>query len=225
MTLNAKAIQSTSGNFKRPPALEAGNYPARVVQIIDLGIQPQRPFKGQEKPPKPEIYVTYELLDEFLLDEDGEEIEDRPRWISETIPMNPLNSELAKSTKRYVALDPELKHDGDWSKLIGTPCMVTIVANPAKDGRRDEEGNVVVYNNVAGVQAMRKKDAAKAKELVNEPKVFDMSDPDLDVFSSLPDWLKDKIKGALDFEGSALDVALGGEPKEAVEEVEEDEDW
>ena len=72
MGLNAKKVAHTGGS--KGPAqepIEPGTYPVRVAQIIDLGLQPQRPYQGQEKPPAYEIMMTYEFLDEFCLDEDG----------------------------------------------------------------------------------------------------------------------------------------------------------
>ena len=234
MALNARNYKQES-NFERPDPLEPGTYPARVIQIISRGLQAQDPYMGQEKPPKHELQVTYELLDEFLLDEDGEEIKDKPRWIHERFTMNALESDLAKSTKRYLALDPKMVFDGDWSKLIGAPCMVTIVTN---------EKNDKVYNNVASVQTMRPKEAAQAPDLVNDPKVFDVDDPDIEVFLSLPQWLQDDIKGNLEFGGSILEKKLkehSGEEKpakaekkaakkvnesdEELSEDDEEEDW
>lgn len=215
MALNAKNIKG-GGNRKRPPALEEGNYPARLVQLIDIGVQPQRAWQGEEKPPKQEIYTTYEILDEFMKDEEGNDIEDKPRWISEFLPLNSLDSNLAKSTKRYVALDPKLEHDGDWTELMGGPCMITVSADKDKKGKKDDDGNVVIYNNISSTQQMRAKDAAKAEELKNPTKVFDFDDPDMDVFLSLPDWLRDKIKSALNFGGSAVEAAL--------EKIDEDEE-
>ena len=222
MALNASKIESNS-KFERPDPLEPGGYPARVVQVIDLGLQPQRPFQGQEKPPKQEIYVTYELLDEFLLDENGEEMEDKPRWLSERIPLNSLDSDLAKSTKRYYALDPEVEYGGNWAELAGTPCTVTVVNYKVKSGKNEGQ----VRDKVGSVSTMRPKDAKKARELVNPAKIFDMDDPDMEIFGSLPEWLqKTMTEENLDFGGSALEKALeeGGTKKrrkEAEETTEE----
>lgn len=216
MALNANDYKQES-NFKRPDPLEAGTYPGRVVQIISLGLQPQRPFKGEEKPPKHEIRVTYELVDEFLQDEDGKDIEDKPWWIAENFTMNSLDSDLAKSTKRYYALDPKGVHKGDWSKLVGAPCMITVIQNKSK------QDDTVIYNNIAsnGVNSMRPKEAANLPDLKNEPKVFDVDEPDLEVFLSLPKFVQDLItEKNLEFDGSVLQRMLaehGGEdvaPKE-----------
>ena len=134
MTLNANKIKSasTGKDFKRPEPLEPGSYPARLVQIITEGVQKNRPYKGEEKPPQLSMRLTYEILDEFLKDESGEDLLDKPRWIGEVIPFYSLKADLAKSTKRYYALDPDVKADGDWSQLIGAPCVVTLVVEESK---------------------------------------------------------------------------------------------
>lgn len=195
---------SPKGNFVPQENIEPGAYPARLVQIISLGLQPQRPFKGQEKPPANELMFTYELVDTFMKDEDGNDIEDKPRWISETFPLRSLAAENARSTERYLAFDPEKIYEGDFAQLIGQPVNVIIVNNASGDK---------VYDNVGNVTAMRAKDAAKCPPLVNPTKVFDLDDPDMEVFNALPQWIRDKIKGNLHFKGSTLEklVAAGGE--------------
>lgn len=211
MTLNANNVPRTGG--KSAPPIDPGTYPSRLAQVIDLGLQPQS-YQGEEKPPKNEILTTYELTDEFMKDEEGNDIEDQPRWIGETFALNSLNSDKAKSTIRYYALDPNAKYDGDWSKLIETPASVTIVQN---EGKGKNKGKT--FNNIAGVATMRARDAQNLPDLKNPPKYFDMDNPDLDVFNSLPDWVKDKIKGALNFEGSKLEALLGKGGKAKVKEA------
>ena len=227
--LNAKNVPMVGGNRERPPVLEPGSYPCRLVQVILLGTQAQKPYKGEEKPPVMEIMLTYEFLDEFMKDDEGEDIEDKPRWLSETIPLHNLAADKAKSTQRYYALDPDDKHDGDWAKLIGTPCNVNIVNN---EGKGKNAGRT--YENIASVSTMRPKEAAKAPELVNPPKVFDYYSPSLEVFESLPDWIKEKMKSALDYEGSDLEAMIEGrgetsktpkETKKVETEDDSDEEW
>lgn len=202
MALNANKVKAKSNKqVVQQEPLDPGTYPARLVQVLDLGIQAQKPYQGQEKPPVHKIMMTYELLDEFCVDEKGEVIEDKPRWVSEEIAFRSLKADLAVSTKRYRALDPEEEADGDFQLLLSRPCNVTIVNNESK-GK--------IYNNVGNVSGMRPKDAAKAPELVNLPKFFALAEPDMEVFLSLPEWLQDKIKGNLDYIGSPLHMALEG---------------
>lgn len=215
MSLNAKkaAGGNSDSKFKRAEPLEAGSYPARVVQVLDLGVQVQRPFKGEAKPPCQEINITYELADEFMKDEDGNDLEDKPRWVSEMIPLFNLKAERAKSTQRYKALDPNDDFDGDFTQLVGLPCNVTIVQSVSKTN-----GNI--YNNVAGITSMREKDAKRMPELVNPSKTFVLDDPDMEVFNSLPQFIQDKITSNLNFQGSKLQKLLG-EKEDDVDEEEE----
>src|SRR3546814_6949836 len=53
--LNAKNAAGAARNYEPLPA---GTYPARLVQVVDLGLQPQRPYQGQEKSPAQEIMQT-----------------------------------------------------------------------------------------------------------------------------------------------------------------------
>jgi hypothetical protein len=202
MSLNAKKIKTTSGGSgvtQKP--LDAGAYPCRVVQVIDLGVQEQRPFQGKAKPPAHELMMGYEFSDEFCVDEKGAVQEDKPRWLSETFPLNSLKADKAKSTQRYYAIDPADTCDGDFTKLVAMPCLVNVTQRP-HDGK--------VYNNIQSVSPMRAKDAEKLPALVNPPKVFLLDEPDMEIFLSLPEWLQDKIKKNLHFQGSTLQKLLGG---------------
>jgi hypothetical protein len=204
MAINAKKVAgNNAGNRVAQPNIEPGVYPARLVQIIDLGIQPQREYKGAAKPPVQEIMLTYELVDEFMKDEDGNDVEDKPRWVSENFPLHNLKADLAKSTKRYLAFDPTEAFEGDWGKCIGQAINVTIVQN--KNGDK-------IYDNVANIAAMRPKDAANCPELVNPTKVFDLDDPDMEVFASLPKWIQDKLTSNLNYKGSVLEGLVAKAP-------------
>jgi hypothetical protein len=93
---------------------------------------------------------------------------------------------------------------------------------------------------------MRAKQAEALPALVNPTKVFDPDSPDMKVFWSLPEWLRDIITSNLEYEGSALEKLVeagppsseGGstqeKPKAAEKpaksvseptETEEEEDW
>lgn len=216
MSLNAKEAQGGNGNTITP--LEAGTYPARLVQVVDMGLQPQRPYQGEEKKPANEILLTYEFVDEFMKDEDGNDIPDKPRWISENMPLFNLNADRAKSTLRYMAFDPTVDAGGDWAKLVGMPVNVTIVQNPGKGKNSDR-----VYENVAGISAMRAKDKEKCPALINEPVSFNLDEPDMDIFLHLPKWVKDKVMTNMEYKGSTLDHLIGSQGEPAKEDVSGDQ--
>jgi hypothetical protein len=207
LALNAKS--ATGGAPKFSPPMEAGTYPARLVAVLDCGLQPQSSHKYPDKKPGYEIMTTWEFVDEFLQDENGEPMPDKPRWVSESFVLYNLDSDKAISTKRYLALDPHQLADGDWVKLLNSPAMVTVTQSaPGKGGR--------IYENIAAVAAMREKDAAKCPPLLNKPRSFDLAEPDLETFLSLPRYVQDKIKSNLEFAGSPLAKMLeemgSGEP-------------
>jgi hypothetical protein len=194
LSLNVKTIGGKIDN------LEPGSYPARLVQVVDLGMQPQQ-FKGEQKKPLREIYLTYELSDEFMSDEDGQPIKEKPRWLSENFPLYNIKSEKAKSTERYKSLDPSGSADGDFTQLLGNALMVTVINNINNTTKR-------VYDNVAGTQAMRTKDIEKLPPLVNKPSLFLLDEPDMEVYVKLPEFIKKKIMTNLEFAGSVLEAKL-----------------
>lgn len=226
MALNAAEVKGKPREYE---LIDPGTYPTRLVAVVDLGLQAQRPFQGQDKPPAREISLTYEFTDVFMKDEDGKEDVTKPRWLTEILAFHNLSQEKAKSTIRYKALDTKMAFGGDWTKLIEIPCMVTVTQNPGKGKNVGK-----IYENVAGVSLMRPKDAEKAAELVNKPIVFDLDNPTQEVWVRLPKFLQDRIKGNLEFSGSALEKLIGkdatppkenkvSKPKADEVQVEEDE--
>lgn len=208
MGINASKVK-TERKFTAQPQIEEGQYPARLVQVIDMGLQPQKPYKGEAKAPAHEVNFTFELVDVFMVDEEGNDIEDKPRWLSKVVKLKPLAADLAISTKLAKALDPKDELKGDFGAMLGFPLNLGI-------GVEEKQGKV--YTNIIGFAAMRARDAEKCPELKNPTKVFDLDNPDLETFESLPEWLREKIKGNLEFAQSPLDKALGGEKQPPVRE-------
>lgn len=215
MSLNANN-SGNAGSGGGIQAVEPGTYPARLVVVADLGLQKQRPYQGQDKPPAFEILTTYELVDEFLQGDDGEDMPDKPRWVSEQFPLYSLDTERAKSTARYNGIDPSHEYEGDWNRLLNMPCLVTLVQNPGKDGK--------VFTNITHVAPMRAKEVDSVPELVNEALSFDMSDPDLYVFHKLPQFVQDKITNGLEYDGSDLESNLSSGTTQVKDAVEDDDE-
>ena len=217
MGLNANN-QTGSGDFVEQEALEIGQYPGRVVQVIDLGLQPQKPYNGKPKKPVDKIHLTYELSDEFMLDVDGEEQEDKPRWYSEDMPFYSLEADKAKSTERYNAIDPTGSTAGEFTELLGMPCQVMLTKEPKKKNGKVIKGKFVNYvGDVAGAVMVK---GYTQPELVNKPASFLLSDPNMELFGKLPDWLQDRIKNNLNYNGSKLQELCG---EEAVDEPAQDD--
>jgi len=204
MGLNASKAPSAGGDRVEQEALKPDLYPARVVQVIDFGLQPQRAYKGKEKPPINMINLTYELSEEFMKDEEGVDQEDKPRWLGETIPFHNIKAEKAKSTRRMKAIDAAGTTGNEFTERITMPCQVAVVNNE-KDGH--------IYNNIGDVSGPVNLKGYVQPELVNDPKVFVLAEPDLEIFESLPDWMQDMIKANLEYNGSKLQALLGEEAK------------
>ena len=47
--------------------------------------------------------------------------------------------------------------------------------------------------------------------------MFTLDEPDMDVFSALPEWLQERIKSNLEFKGSPLDKILNGDSNKTTE--------
>lgn len=213
---SAPAKKAPAKNRVAQAELEIGNYFCRVAQVIDLGLHHKDVWddankkfvKDMEKAPVNMLMVTYEFTTEFLKDENGNELEDKPRWLSETFPLHPLRVELATSTKRYNAIDPKQEKKGDWGQLGNYPCTVTIA--------HKKSGKAKIGNVSPPMKGMA------VPELKNPVKIFDLSEPDLEIFRSLPEWLQERIKSNLEYEGSALQKLLAGGVVEAQKPVVED---
>lgn len=220
MSLNAKKTEAGLGKkLPEQDLLDVGGYNGRLVQVIDLGLQTNE-FKGESKPPVQKFYTTYELVDEFCKDEDGNYLEDKPRWFSETMPLYNLEAEKAKSTERYLALDPNRVKEGNWPDLLGDPVVVTIIRKVSKKDGKER-------NYIGATSAMRPKMAEGCPPLINEARVFTLDNPDLEVFNNLPKWLQETITGNLEYSGSKLEQMLeGATTKEAsAEEASEEVEW
>ena len=209
MALNAKNVAKSGGSFIEKNPLEAQLYPARVVQVIDLGLQPQRAYKGEEKPPAHTIRMTYELSHEFMPNDAGEPDVTKPRWISEEFPFYSLEADRATSTKRYKAIDPSTSVGGEFTELPAMPCQVMITKSP------DNKNEGCFKNYVGDVSSAATMPGYVQPELVNPTTVFTLDEPNMEVYAKLPPWLQEKIKSNLEYAGSPLAVLLGDATGEA----------
>ena len=173
-----------SGDFKQVPA---GLHLARCYRIIDLGTQ-RTEFDGQEKHQR-KIMLGWELHGK---DDDGEELV--------TERGDPLaifkNYTLSWSEKANLRIDlqnwrnkpftdTEMRRF-DIQSILGAWCMLTIT---------HENRNEKTYANVSSVTSV----PATIKKMglpepVNDLLWFDIDEPDMEVFNSFPDYLKEVIE-------------------------------
>ena len=226
MALNLKnnKAKGSSGSSKPRDVVPAGQYPARLVRIIDLGLHPKINYKTKKvEGEQYKVRFTYELVNSFLKDENGEDMLDKPRWISEDVniskalafddaPAQPwyANCGIVKRVRALTG-NPVATAD-DLAELLGMACAVLVVHEANKQGKTDAEGNPIVYANVGDVQgdpfAMM---GQECPALVNDAKFLDLSDPDMELFEEQPGFIKERILKNLEFSGSVLEARLNGE--------------
>lgn len=189
MTLELNKM--TSGKTKAP-RIEEGTYMARIASIIDLGIQPQTDWQsGEATDPKPRALFTWELPTETIeiTNEDGE-IEDKPRWMSKEYTLS--NYEMSNLYKLLVALGK--KSTVRLEELLNTECMVTIGSTI--------NGNAKIVAVVPSPKGM------PIPELANDSRFFDFDNPDCDLYETQPEWIREKIKDAVNYDGFAEEWAI-----------------
>jgi len=169
-----KTSQGGSGVEMSAPILDPGSYPARVVQIIDLGMQP-----GSTMYPEPKLKMEFrfELLDEFMVDKEGAELDSKPRWFSYELTYN-ADGYMGDRSNIYKVFDALGGFEKDLPELLNTPCMLSIAKALKADGKTEK-------NKITGVAAMREKDKATAVELKNPTLYFSMMDPDMEAWAKL----------------------------------------
>ncbi|YP_009966380.1 hypothetical protein HWA86_gp02 [Pseudoalteromonas phage HP1] len=202
MALNINNAPKSSG--KVSPIPEADTHRAVVIEVIGLGLQDCGSWKGEKKPNKVKIRLTYELPDQTA-EFDGET---KPLIVSEEI--NFSNHEKSDLVARFNQLDPTNEFKGDITKLLGKSCLVTVshrVGTGKFAGR--------TFANIAAVSALPKI-LPKVEEIFNPLVSYDPDEPDAEVFASLPEFMQTKINNRLDAPHNAV--------KQEVKEEEDESD-
>lgn len=169
--------------------IPAGTHLARCYQMIEIGTVKEN-ILGQEKI-LTKVRIGWELPEErrIFSDEKGEQ----PFVISKeyTLSMNE-KANLRKDLEswRGKGFSEDEAKGFDITKLLGVPCMLNIIHRTSKDGQK-------VYDNIAGIMPVPKSMKCPAQE--NKTFVLSYDAFDFNVFNSLPDFIKDKMKGSSEF--------------------------
>lgn len=168
---------------KLPPA---GTHVARLVSVVDLGTQP-----GGQYDPARKIRLAFELCNE--LDKFGDDEEERPYLVSQTYTLSlGEKANLRKHLESWRGkpfTDEELR-GFDETKIIGKPCMVTIV--------HVEKGEKT-YANLTTVTGLPK--GMTAPEQVNASVIYHVTGGKNNIYASLPTWLQETIAKSPEFQG------------------------
>lgn len=179
MALSRNDAQSNARNYD---PIEPGAHPMRLCRVYDLGVQ-ERTWQGDTKRAN-EIYVVFEVLDAFMNGEDGEPDETKPRVMGRFV-------RLYKGAKKGTeidfcrALDPRNEYGGNWAAMAAArlPCFGQ-VENNEKDG--------VIKDKLAALSAIPKGFALPEGQV--EIHIFDLDNPDREIWEKMPDFLKETIQ-------------------------------
>ncbi len=172
-----------SNTMKEQP--KEGTHVARVVGITDLGHQPPFEWQGQQIDSAYKVEVTYELTNSFM--EDG-----RPFHVSEQM----TNSDNSKATLtiRAAAIGANINQ---LESFLEKPCMVTVKYNPKG------YANVKGQSAVGGVP-----DGMPVPALQNPTYLFDIDQPNMDIWDKMPEFKQKKILAGLDLQKTELGQQL-----------------
>jgi len=183
-----------------PGAIEPGTYAARLVRVVDLGVQQFEWNKETKR--ADQINVTFELMDEYLTDDDGNPDLDKPRVISSFLKLY-KGAKKGHNVEYCQALDPTGEYKGHWGKMweARLPCLVNIEVN--ENGR----------NNIASLSPPMK--GQEFRECKVDAYIFDTSAPNREVWEKLPEFLQEQISSRI--KPSEDPLTYGKSESEAVE--------
>ncbi len=168
------------GDFELPAA---GSYIARCYQLVDIGTQHEM-FQGKPTKPTRKVIMWFELLE----DEEG-----TPYRMSNGEPFS-IMQKYTLSTNSKANLR---KHIDAWRgkpltdaeakgfnlvKLLGQACRLQVILNESGDR---------TYVNIASIGYTKKN-----PEGVNPTTWWTITDPDTEAYGNFPDWLRQKIATA-----------------------------
>lgn len=137
--------EATKG-FERTVAPE-GWTTARFIGYVELGKQPQRPYKGQDKPPALEARLTFELNGKKHITEYEKDGETQRRTNTVDIKIKVSSNEKANFYKlltKMIAGRQDIKH---MAEMLGEGFLVKVTHNVTeKDGKKTTWVNLIDEN-------------------------------------------------------------------------------
>lgn len=188
--------------------IEAGNYPAICYEMIHIGTVEEEIMGTKKKLNK--VRLSWELPTEMKVWKDGEP--ERPAAISKefTLSMNE-KATLRKCLASWRGKDftEEQAKEFDITVLLGKPCMLNVIHKSSKDGAK-------TYAEIGSVSPMPK--GMTCPPQVNQSRELSYDNFNWEIYNSLSDFVKDKIKRSEEF------VRLSTPHETAVAAGEEEDD-
>ena len=206
-------VANTGGDFKPAPA---GSHLARCYRIIDLGTQ-KVVWKGTEKAMK-KIIIGWELHGDDadgnpLLTDDGRPLVVSRKFTPSLADKAALRAFLVAWRGKQFTNDELMGFS--LKNIIGAWCMINI-SHEDRDGK--------TYANITGVSgvpsAIKK---AGLPEGVNPEVMFDIDEPNMEVFESFTDYIKDQIMSSPEWQMKNGEHKPQGSKKSSGDDEEDDD--
>lgn len=182
----AFTVSKSESSFTPPPQ---GMHVARCYRLIDLGTQPKT-FQGQHKGEGRKIMVGWELLgDERMTD-------GRPFMINKSYFLSlHEKSSLRKDLESWRGRPFSGAEEAgfDVAKLIGAYCLLNIIQEQGQDGNE--------YTRISAITPMLK--GMAKPDPVNDPVIFDLDSPDMELFEKFSDKMKDIIRNSREWKAKS----------------------
>jgi hypothetical protein len=182
-------INATNEGGQTFEPIEAGTYVARCYSMVHLGTIMEN-YMGENKLMN-KVRISFELPTELKVfkEENGEQ----PHSISKEFTLSlHEKSNLRKTLEGWSGkafTDEECKKF-DITKLLGVPCMVSIIHKSNKEGK--------TYATLSGISTLPK--GISCPPQINKSFEFSWDEFNEDKFNSLPDWLKEKMRKSMEYQ-------------------------
>jgi len=212
MGLTVKASGGAS-TFKPVPS---GMHLARCYRIVDMGTQ-STTWKGQTKQ-QPKVMLQFEVHSE---DSDGNPIvtdKGEPMSISKNFTASLgenaiLRQELENWRSR--AFTPEELKGFQLKNVLGVWAMLSVVKEQGNDGNE--------YTNISSINPVSSQiKKAGLPEGHNELKIFDLENPDMALFETFGNKIKEKIQSTPEWNKKILPTPKQTTPSSGFDDIDSD---
>lgn len=188
------SLTVSEGNATKFEILPMGTYVARCFKIIDLGTQTTE-WQGEKKLQR-KVLISWEVLDDDHKMQDGRPFAVTKKYTASLHENARLREDL--EAWRGKPFTPGELANFLLTDVMGAYCMMQIVHNESQDGN--------TYANMNSIMSTKEKPTP-----INPNAEFDVDAPDMELFDTFSDKLKDQIQQSLEWkarEAKAIDPVI-----------------
>jgi len=179
--------EKKEGEFK---SVNPGTYMARCYRMIEIGTI-KEDYMGQEKQQQ-KVMISWELpTEKAIFDEaKGEE----PYSVSKTYTLSmgeKANLRKDLESWRGKGFSEDEANKFDLTVLLGKPCLLSIIHKPSKSNPGKS------YTVISSISPLVK--GMECPDQINATKILSYDNFNWELYESLSDFTKDKIKSSLEF--------------------------